>query len=468
MLAITVNTLYTSLRKRGTPRQLTRAIVLCVISVLLLLFAFTWYNVRFTVKQAGLSTFEIGVALTYVALAGWVLPIGVCTVYCLYTEPQTSSASTRLTRLKWSPSLHKTSTLQPPRYQPGIMPPFVYSEDTPWGWLEYRSGNFQGQRLALKRQIARMGRDEDNDIWIDDEMASRHHAELAWYQDNVYLTDCDSLNGIFLNGRRVRHTTLLKSGDLIEVGSHCFAFIVIEYKETLTDLVDPLANHKWRSAFDEESQQLPVTSLLEQEPQPPTAVPISTAPGQNVPHIWDETAEIHDASPLPQPANAGGALVVLAGPAVGQSFLLDRQTLTVGRGHESDIVLPDSSISRRHVQLSRQGNDDYIQDLGSRNGTRVNDEPLSKPKQLKQGDIISMGNIRLEYVALQSMLTTPIPITLSPQNHVSPLSGPIPLRLPSKPFLPEGLSAPTMNQGATSHESGVDLRNSKPREQNQQ
>lgn len=434
MLAITVSTLYTSLRKRGTTRQLTWAIVLCVLSVLLLLLAFIWYNLRFTVKQAGLSTLEVEAALAYVALAGWIFPLSISTAYCLYTRPQLSSASTRIARLKWSASLSKTAALQLPRYQPGVLPPFVYSEDTPWGWLEYGSGNFQGQRLALKRQIATVGRGEDNDIWVDDEMASRHHAELTWHQNNVFLTDCGSLNGIFLNGRRVRATALVKSGGLIEVGAHRFTFIAVEHKETLADLVDPLVNHKWRSAFDEESAQLPVTGLLDHDQTPSFSDPVKAAPDESPDHSWDETAEVRYASPLPQPDATGGTLIMLEGPTVGQSFLLDQQTITVGRGHESDIVIHDASISRRHVQFSRQGNDDYIHDLGSRNGTRVNDEPLNKPRLLKQGDIISMGNISLEYVPIQHALTTPMPMpmTSAPQTHLSALSGPIPLRLPSK------------------------------------
>ncbi|HZO71618.1 MAG TPA: FHA domain-containing protein [Ktedonobacteraceae bacterium] len=431
MLAITVNTLYTSLRKRGTTRQLTRAIVLCVLSVLLLLLAFIWYNLRFTVNQAGLSMIEVEAVLTYIALSGWIFPLSISTAYCLYTQPQLSSASMRVARLKWSASLSKTAS-QLPRYQPGVLPLFVYSEDTPWGWLEYRSGNFQGQRLALKRQIATIGRGEDNDIWVDDEMASRHHAELAWHQNNVYLTDCGSLNGIFLNGRRVRATALVKSGDLIEVGAHSFTFIAVEHKEMPADLVDPLVNHKWRSAFDEESAQLPVTGLLDHNQTPSLPDPVKVASGENPAHSWDETAEVRYASPLPQPDATGGTLIMLEGPTVGQSFLLDRQTITVGRGHESDIVIQDTSISRRHVQFSRQGNDDYIHDLGSRNGTRVNDEPLNKPRLLKQGDIISMGNISLEYVPIQHALTTLMPMTDSPPTRSNALSGPIPLRLPSK------------------------------------
>lgn len=406
--------------------------MLCVLSVLLLLLAFIWYNLRFTVKQAGLSMLEVEAALAYVALSGWIFPLSISTAYCLYTRPQLSSASTRIARLKWSASLSKTAVLQLPRYQSGVLPPFVYSEDTPWGWLEYGSGNFQGQRLALKRQIATIGRGEDNDIWVDDEMASRHHAELIWHQNNVYLTDCGSLNGIFLNGRRIRATAPVKSGDLIEVGAHRFTFIAVEHKETQTDLADPLVNHKWRSVFDEESAQRPVTGLLAHEQTPSLSGPLKAAPDESPDHSWDETAEVRYASPLPQPDATGGTLIMLEGPTVGQSFLLDRQTITVGRGHESDIVIQDASISRRHVQFSRQGNDDYIHDLGSRNGTRVNDEPLNKPRLLKQGDIISMGNISLEYVPIQHALTTLIPMTDSPQTRPGALSGPIPLRLPSK------------------------------------
>src|SRR5947207_15419933 len=71
MFAIAVNALYTSLRRRGTTRQLACAIVTCAISALLLLPALVWFNMRFIVVQAALSTAEVEVALAYVALCGW-------------------------------------------------------------------------------------------------------------------------------------------------------------------------------------------------------------------------------------------------------------------------------------------------------------------------------------------------------------------------------------------------------------
>jgi pSer/pThr/pTyr-binding forkhead associated (FHA) protein len=153
-------------------------------------------------------------------------------------------------RQKEQQKKHTGGPWYPPRYVSGVMPPFVFGAENPWGWLEYCSGNFQGQRLALKRAIITLGRAEDSDIWLDDDMASRRHAEVAWEKSVAYLTDCDSLNSTRLNGRRVRGSVPLSSGDIIEIGTHRFLFLLAEQKTATTDQYDPLVNHQWRSSFE--------------------------------------------------------------------------------------------------------------------------------------------------------------------------------------------------------------------------
>ena len=118
------------------------------------------------------------------------------------------------------------------------------------------------------------------------------------------------------------------------------------------------------------------------------------------------------------------------GERAGESFVLDRPVLTIGRDSESDIVINDTSISRRHVEILCRSNGIYVQDLASRNGTRVNDEPLHELHLLEPGDIIYVGSIRLEYTLVEPQRTTPLPISITPPPFVS---GPLPLRLPSKP-----------------------------------
>ena len=126
--------------------------------------------------------------------------------------------------------------------------------------------------------------------------------------------------------------------------------------------------------------------------------------------------------------------VIRDGAAVGQSFVLDHAILTIGRGSECNVVINDVSISRRHAQVLRQANGNYVQDLGSRNGTKVNGEPLHEPRLLQTGDIVCVGSIHLEYKSLQSGPETPMPQSIIPASIVRPMtSGPIPLRLPSKP-----------------------------------
>src|SRR5438309_753188 len=100
MFAIAVNALYTTLHKRGTTRQLAGAIVTCVLSALLLLPAIVWYNGRFGIEQAAISVAEVEVALVYVALFGWFLPLSVTVSYCLFSLPRTSTTALHIPRQK--------------------------------------------------------------------------------------------------------------------------------------------------------------------------------------------------------------------------------------------------------------------------------------------------------------------------------------------------------------------------------
>jgi pSer/pThr/pTyr-binding forkhead associated (FHA) protein len=295
-----------------------------------------------------------------------------------------------------------TSLLPPPRSMSGIVPPFAYEDESPWAWLEYKSGNFLGQRLALKRTIATIGRDEECDIWLDDEMASWKHAELAWTPEQAYLTDCESLNGTMRNKHKVRGTTMINSNDIITIGTHSFLFITEAQKiEPVED--DPLTRHTWRSAQD----------LM-------------------TPSAKQEIVTQDPNTPRPSMLNTDGELQIDDGEMAGRTIVLNQPLLTVGRDTNCHILLVDASISRQHAQFLSQIDGDYVQDLASRNGTTVNGEALSAPRRLQTGDIVGIGNIHMTYTATPR---TPLPqprIDISPSRPGMLHSGPVPLRLPSR------------------------------------
>ena len=92
-----------------------------------------------------------------------------------------------------------------------------------------------------------------------------------------------------------------------------------------------------------------------------------------------------------------------------QQWTLQKDDLTVGRGEESDVVVPERQISRQHIRIVRQGDSFYIEDLNSRNGTWVNDEPLKDtPRRLYDNDVITMATVaKLQFVG--SGATAPLP-----------------------------------------------------------
>src|SRR5882724_12566878 len=96
MLAIAGNALYTVLRKKGTTHQLTATIITCVLSALLLLPALFWFNMRFMHTNITVSTTEVTITLIYVALWGWLLPIGASLSYCLLSTPRVTTTSNNI------------------------------------------------------------------------------------------------------------------------------------------------------------------------------------------------------------------------------------------------------------------------------------------------------------------------------------------------------------------------------------
>ncbi|MFW6070532.1 MAG: FHA domain-containing protein, partial [bacterium] len=93
-----------------------------------------------------------------------------------------------------------------------------------------------------------------------------------------------------------------------------------------------------------------------------------------------------------------GRLTIVEGPSADQAYTLSQEEHILGRDDRSDIVLNAPSVSRRHARIVRRGGKFYIEDLGSSNGTFLNDQPIEKPVALSSGDEIALGRtIRLRF-----------------------------------------------------------------------
>ncbi len=93
-------------------------------------------------------------------------------------------------------------------------------------------------------------------------------------------------------------------------------------------------------------------------------------------------------------------LVATAGPVEGKSFPLDLSRLiSVGRDDQCTIQILDEQVSRRHLQIRFDQDDDrhYAVDMRSANGVFINGTRLTDDRPLDDGDIIRIGQSELRY-----------------------------------------------------------------------
>jgi pSer/pThr/pTyr-binding forkhead associated (FHA) protein len=128
--------------------------------------------------------------------------------------------------------------------------------------------------------------------------------------------------------------------------------------------------------------------------------------GQQAPVGYEPVAPPSDATGLhsaASPMGGGGEfeprLVVERAPGHTPGMEYDiGDGAVMGRGDQAEIRLEDPFASSRHAQLTRQGGIVVIEDLGSTNGTYLNEEVLAGPQPLHAGDRVRIGDSEFTYV----------------------------------------------------------------------
>jgi hypothetical protein len=96
-------------------------------------------------------------------------------------------------------------------------------------------------------------------------------------------------------------------------------------------------------------------------------------------------------------------LFVKEGQLAGQEWTLDQEVLTIGRGSDCDIVLPERAVSRHHVRIERRNQGYLLIDLGSKNGTHVNGQEVKEPYLLQDGDEVQIALcVKLSFVGAEA------------------------------------------------------------------
>lgn len=207
-------------------------------------------------------------------------------------------------------------------------------------WTDPRTKETQ-EFVLTEGATASIGRMENNDICIPEQHVSRQHAVIN-YRDGIFMiTDLGSANGTFVNDRQLDGPFPLASGDEIRL-----YVPVLHFSATVT----------------EEDERL---------------------------------AQEHGTLITPTNGTGKGKLIITTGPQEGHIIPLLLNKVTVGRATSKaswEVALQDPAVSRPHAQLELIDNVWVIRDMGSANGTLVNNSPVSeKGRHLRDGDLIAFG-----------------------------------------------------------------------------
>ena len=226
--------------------------------------------------------------------------------------------------------------------------------------------HYKGEKVEVLESLT-IGRGASAGISFNNAHISREHARLFVSTGNLWLSDLNSANGTFVNGKRLRGGCRLFHGD--ELSFDQLAMQVIGHGQDLTP-----ARQRDESDL---SSSLPSRDLA--------ANPV------------DGTVEMR-AVALPEslqsqePDTPGCYLIGQGPPVSGSVFALRFGTTAIGRESSAEIQIDEPSVSARHAELTYRSNGVAIANLFSTNGTLVNGEAVDSVT-LQDGDVITVGNV---------------------------------------------------------------------------
>jgi pSer/pThr/pTyr-binding forkhead associated (FHA) protein len=213
------------------------------------------------------------------------------------------------------------------------------------------------ERVVTEKKRISVGRTQDNDIILDNKAVSRKHALIEFDEKSALVIDNESLNGVFVNSRKVSEE-VLKDNDKITIGK----FDLIYHQDT------PKEN---------QLIELDGTMVLNTKKQK---------------QLLEKDKKAREAS-----QTAGGSVLLGEANAQDRQYALNKPVVTLGRAKYVNIPTKGFLLSKIQAKIVKEKDDFMLVNLGRKGKTKVNGETVQKCR-LKNDDLIEVGKSVFRFI----------------------------------------------------------------------
>ena len=214
------------------------------------------------------------------------------------------------------------------------------------------------ERVVTEKKRISIGRTNDNDIVLENRGVSRKHAMIEFNNNAAVLMDNESLNGTFVNNRKVNEE-VLRDEDIITIGKY-----VLIYRTESTQQADQMASMDGTMVLNTKKQK----DLIENDRVERQIV-----------------------------AKFGGSVLVGEDNADFAEYRLDREVTTIGKAKFVHVKAKGFLLAGIQAKIVKENENFFLANLGKSGRTKVNGEPVDRCV-LKNGDLIQVGKSTFKFV----------------------------------------------------------------------
>lgn len=241
------------------------------------------------------------------------------------------------------------------------------------------------KEFALSQGVVTIGRLPDNLIQVDNLAVSGHHAKIYWETDHYVLEDNNSLNGTFVNNRRVSKT-VLKDGDEVVIGKHVLAF-----------------KDEWHEDSAAKTQPIHVDKVS--APMVPTLESTVVLDTRKAKEMMARTASDAAAATQKAPSAAApaparertGTLTIVAGKTDQSQYSLTGKLSVIGKSDMASIKLKGWFKPKVAAVINRRDGKYFVAASEKDQVVKVNGAPIAGQHELAEGDTIEVAGVRATF-----------------------------------------------------------------------